>query len=457
MPTVQQIPIKYVKSLSSTGSNSLTPTTAVRFVSKLIYEFWGFCVNGGSSLTQPGGIADLSFPPGFQSGSTVLLARGADGSTSFGTDIFQASSVNFTSVNSGSLIDKYLVTWVPGSDSTDDSIYRVTAVLDATHLQVDPHSGGTRRLGNHPCFWDRHGINWRLVDVAAATQLSGWGEGKYMVLNLPAAPTVNPGQLVAQVKVTHHTQTVGPSVGMEGNIGIQVSPSGSWNASTQLFTDAATEVINTWFNGSGATTGRAAYTLIGAGDFLIAEARGHTPGPQGTFTSGSGFHVEVPQRLYQQALDPNPVAWLAWQNATPNQVASTYYNGFSMLDRANVVRQWTTLVRSPMGTHVRSDYTGNAYGTGQWQQFALPAFRFATINLDIENMEYLTTDGILSLSLASQFSAGRARLRRVRFTTADMRVGTRLGDTPGWVHVSNGVLWPWDGSILPQGPWRFGV
>ena len=457
MPTAQQIPIKYVKSLSSTGSYFLTPATAARFVSKLLYEFWGFCVNGGTSLTQPGGIADLSFPTGFQSGSTVLLARGADGSTTFGTDIFQSTSVNFTQINSGSLIDKYLVTWVPGGSSTDDSVYRVTAVLDATHLQVDVHSGGTRRLGNHPCFWDRHGINWRLVDINAATQLSGWNDGRYMVLNLPAAPTVNAGQLVPQVKVTHHTQSAGPNIGLEGNIGIQVSPSGSWNSTTHLFSDASPEVTGTWFNGTGAGVGAANYTLIGGGDFLIAEARSFAPGPQGNFTAGAGFHVEVPQRLYPQNVDPNPMAWLTWSNATPSQVAGTYYNGFTMFDHAGTVRQWTTLVRSPMGTKVRSDYTGNAYGTGQWQQFGLPAFRFALISLDLEDMQYLTTDGILSQPLAAQFSASRARLRRVRFTTADLKRGARLGDSPGWVHVSNGVLWPWDNSTQPEGPWRFGV
>jgi len=451
MPTAQQIPLKYVKSLLATGSTDLQPANATRFFSKLLYEFWGFCVNGGASLTVPGGIADLSFPPGFQSGSNTLLARGADGSTTFGTDIFQSTSVNFTQVNSGSLIGKYLVTWVPGGSSTDDSVYRITAVLDPTHLQVSIHSGGTRRLGNHSVFWDRHGISWRLVDISATTQLSGWGEGKYMVLNLPAAPTVNPGQLVSQVKVTHHT---GAS-GVEGNVGITVSPSGSWNSSTRLFTDGASEVTGSWFSGN--TPGQVTYTLIGAGDFLIAEARAFSPGAQGAFTAGSGFHVEVPQRLYPPALDPNPVAWLSWTNATPSQVASTYYNGLTMVDHAGTSRQWTTLVRSPMGTNVRADYTGNSYGTGQWQQFGLPAFRFAFINLDVEDMQYLSSDGVLSLSLASQFSASRARLRRVRFSTADMKTGTRLGDSPGWVHVANGVLWPWDNSILPEGPWRFGV
>ena len=459
MSTPLQIPIKYCKTLLASGSSTLTATEASRFFHKLLYEWWGFCVNGTSDLVNPGGIVTASFPTGF---TDKVIASGGDGSTSFGFDVFESLSQNFTTLASGSLVGKYLVTWVPGSPglaATDDGVYLIKSIEDANHIRVDVHSGGTRRLGNHPWFWDRNNVNWRIVDIYGTTQLAGYADGDYQVLNLTAAPTVNPGQAISQVQVTHRA----PSA-IEGNVGLVISPGGTWNGST--FSDGTPEQQVNFFNKTGGgTTGQSTYSLIGGADFIIAEVRG--PNPQGAFTNGSGFHVEVPKRLYTLAADPNPVAWVMWENALPSQVAATYYNGFSMVGYDSAVHQWKTRVRSPMGDQVKPLFTGNAYGTGQWQQFQLPAYRFAFVGFDsvgdqyLHNDQYITTDGILALSTPGQFSAARARLRHVRFTVATLPRGSRLGDPitdpNGWVIVSNGVLWPWDDSIMPEGPWRFGV
>lgn len=462
MATAQEIPVKFVKSLLATGTSDFTPTHASRFVSRLLYEFWGFCVNGGNDLRQPGGIVDVRYPTGFSSGSSVLLASGSDGATTFGTDIFASFGTDFTHVNSGSLIGKYLVTWTPDGSSTDDSVYFIRSVADSHRLQVEVTSGGTRRLGNHACFWDRQGVNWRIVDIVAATYLSGWQNGDFMVLSLPAAGDVNTGQAVPQLAVMHRTQSVGfgANIGAEGNVGIVVSPSGSWNVASSSFSDGTTELVSNWFNGTSSGSipgGHTTYTFIGGKDFLIAEARSVTNGPQGTFTAGSGFHVEVPKRTQPRHVDPNPLAWLTWSNATPNQVAGTYYDGVVALDAAGTMTRMRTLVRSPGGTQVRPAYTGNAYGSGQWQQFGLPAFRFAFVSLNIDDITRLTSDGVLCSHLSGRFSVARSRLRRVRFTSADTKRGTCFGDYPGWTHVANGVLWPWDNTLMPQGPWRFGV
>lgn len=461
MPT-PQIPVKFVKSLLASGSGDFTPTQASRFFEKLLYEFWGFCINGGNSLFQPGGMANLSFPSGFQSGSSVLLAQGNDGSTQFGTDVFSSLGANFSAVNSGSLIGKYLVTWVPGSDSTDDSVYFIKSVEDSNSIRVDVNSGGTRRLGNHSCFWDRHNIKWRIVDIIGATKLSGSWNGSYMVLNLGSAPKINQDQRISQVQVMHLTESGGDNKGNEGCVGLVISPSGSWIG--RAFSDGTPQITGSisYYAGTstGVTNGQVLYDLMGAGDFLIAHVKGFLGGVQGNFP-GTGFHVEVPTRLYSFDNDPNPVSWLLWDNQTPSQIASTYYNGFNMVCRDGQVRKWTTLVRSPMGTGNNSSYTGNAYGTGQWQQFGLPAWRFASIGYDLDDDQYITTDGILSLSTDSQFSVARARLRRVRFSSADLPTGARIGDpiteTGGWVHFINGILLPWDNSALPQRPWMFGV
>ena len=404
-------------------------------------------------------------PTGFTDG---VLMTGNDGTTSFGFDVFSSPSSNFLLTSSlsaslsGSLIGKYLVTWVPGSPglaATDDGVYFIKSVEDATHLRVDIDSGGTRRLGNHPFFWDRNNINWRIVDIYQTTQLGGYADGDYQVLTLQAAPTVNAGQAQSQVQVFHRFPG-----GNEGAVGLVISPGGTWNGSA--FSDGTPEQDIVFYNDTANDRGLSTYTLIGGQDFIIAETRG--PNLQTGFSNGSGFHIEIPQRLYDSGSDPNPIAWVTWQNAVPSQVAATYYNGFNMVCQDTVVRNWTTLVRSPMGDRVRQDYTGGNYGTGQWQQFGIPALRFADVAFDRvgdiqqHNDQYMTTDGILSLtSVPGQFSYARARLRHVRFTVATLARGSRVGDPitdpNGWVVVSNGVLWPWDDSIMPEGPWRLGV
>lgn len=51
---------------------------------KLMYEFWGFCINGSDSLTLAGGMPEnevtgTSMPDGFQNGTGSLISSGSDG------------------------------------------------------------------------------------------------------------------------------------------------------------------------------------------------------------------------------------------------------------------------------------------------------------------------------------------------------------------------------------------
>ena len=457
------IPIKHCKTLLASGSTTLTAAQTARFFDKLLYEFWGFCVNGSDSVLEPGGIASLSYPDGFASGSNVLLATGQDGFTFFGSNIFGSTSIDFSAVADGNLLGKYLVTWVEGSDSFDDGIYQILRVEDPTRIRVDIHSAGTRRLGNHPFFWARSNINFRIVDIMEATRLSGWSTNHYMVLNFSGAPLVNPGQATTQVRVFHTSSLSG---GSEGTVGLVISPSGSWNPGAQTFTDGTPiasgsfAISNVQGVGS-AGTSNVIFSLAGASDFLMGHVRALTGGPQGNATAGSGFHIEIPQRLYSGSVDPNPVAWVCWTNATPSQVANTYYNGWQMVGLTGSVNRWYALVRSPMGAKVRSEYTGKAYGTGQWQQFSDADHRFTFMNYDQDSNQYITSDGVLSYPVAGQFSSRRVRLRHVRFTMPTLARGARLGDPfftgLAWTHLANGVLWPWDNSILPERPWRYGA
>lgn len=455
------IAIKHCKTLLASGSVSFTAAQSARFFDKLLYEFWGFCINGGDDVLIPGGIADLSYPAGFASGSNVLLTTGKDGSTSFGTNVFSSQKVDFVATNGGRLIGKYLVAWVKGSNSFDDGIYQIISVEDPTRIRVDLHSAGTRRLGNHPFFWDRNNINFRIVDIVEAARLSGWGTNHYMVLNLVGAPLVNAGQAVSQVQVFH---TSSLTAGAEGTVALVMSPSGSWNTGTKTFSDGTPSQSGSFAianAAAGVGTGNVVYSLAGAGDFLLGHVRSVSGGPQGSAGAGSGFHIEIPQRLYPASVDPNPIVWTRWTYATPSQIANTYYSGLQMVGYDGQVRSWTTLVRSPGGTRVRSEYTGKAYNTGQWQQFDGTDFRFSFASYDQDANQYITSDGVMCYQHGGQFSTRRARLRYVRFTAATLALGARLGDPVetglAWVHLANGILWPWDNSILPERPWRFGV
>lgn len=433
------IPLKFIKTLVASGSLSTTETG--RFFVKLLYEFWGFCVNGTDSLTVPGGFASVSGvlgPTNFESGSTVLWATGRDGRTDFGTDIFHSDSVNFITLgtqNNGrdALIGKYLVTWKPDSDSTDDSVYPIIGYLDSNTIRVEVQVGGTRRLGNKAFFRKRDGIHFRVVDILAATKLAGWTDGSGLVLQFNKASAVNPGQASSQVKVSlRNTQR---------NVGIIVSPSGSWTGTT--FTDGAPEISANWFVQAGF---RNSWVLIGGRDALLVNT---VPIDPGTARTSSGLHVEIPKRLYADSVDPNPVAYNLWAQSTPSQLSNNYTNMY-MVGNDGVARNYVTQVRSPWGLFVNTSVT--PVSGGLWQNFSqtLSSGRYVNFNFNPFTNKYITSDAVLGCAAGGRYSLARVRMRRVRFTSNNQQRGFRFGDID-WVFLANGVLWPWDNSTQGYG------
>lgn len=437
--TAPDIPLKFIKTLTATGS--LSTTEAGRFFTKLLYEFWGFCVNGGENLFTPGGFAAVSgvlAPPGFESGSTTLWATGRDGRTDFADNIFHSDTVNFINLAGGTtqrdqLIGKYLVTWLPDSDSTDDSVYPIIGIVDANTVRVEVQVGGTRRLGNKAFFRKREGVHFRVVDILAATKLASWTDGSGLVLQFNQASVVNPGQANSQVKVSlRNTQQ---------NVGIIVSPSGSWNGLT--FTDGAPEMSAAWFTQAGTFNG---WVLIGGRDSLLVNTRPIDPA---SGQSSVGLHIEVPKRLYTGSIDPNPVVFNIWAQSTPSQLAANYTN-MHMVGFDGVVRNWATLARCPWGDHIDTAVT--AVSGGIWQGFTQTgtAGRYVNFNYNPYTDMFMTSDAVLGCFAAGQFSLARCRMRRVRFTSNNQFRGFRYGDID-WVFVANGVLWPWDNSMQGYG------
>jgi hypothetical protein len=435
------IPLKFIKTLTATGS--LTTTETGRFFIKLLYEFWGFCVNGGDNVFTPGGFAPVSgviAPANFESGSTVLWATGQDGRTDFGADIFHSDSVNFINLstqNNGrdALVGKYLVTWKPDSDSTDDSIYPIIGYLDANTIRVEVQVGGTRRLGNKAFFRKRDGIKFRVVDILAATKLAGWNDGTGLVLQFNKASEVNPGQANSQVKVSLRTT--------QQNVGLIVSPSGSWTGTA--FTDGSPEMLasTNWFIQAGVFN---SWVLIGGRDSLLVN---YVPIDPGIARLSSGIHVEIPKRLYTGSLDPNPIAYNLWAQSTPSQLSNNYTN-MHMVGEDGVARNYVTQARCPWGLFINTSVT--AVSGGIWQNFSqtLSNRRYVNFNFNPYTDRYITSDAVLGCLAAGHYNLARARLRRVRFTSNNQQRGFRYGDID-WVFVANGVLWPWDNTIQGYG------
>jgi hypothetical protein len=81
---------------------------------------------------------------------------------------------------------------------------------------------------------------------------------------------------------------------------------------------------------------------------------------------------------------------------------------------------------------------------------------YSLMHLNKKSLQSLTSDGILMSR--SPFTLARVRLRRVKFTSAAVQQSTRFGLYPdSWLHVSGGIVWPWDGTELPFGLFPGGV
>lgn len=438
--TTPTYPLKFIKGLRSSFVDELTATQGARFFMKLLYEFWGFCVNGTNDLRTPGGLASVSganFPSGFTTGSSVI-ASGSDGVTSFGTDVFQTITGDFINLHSqltGSsetgLVGKYLVTWKPGSTSTDDSVYRIKTLTDVSSIRVEVITGGTTRLGAKAFFQDRSEILWRVVDIGDAAALSGWTSGMGLTLQFEQAPTVNAGQATPQVHVALETES------SLSRLRLTVSPSGSWNGTT--FTDYSGSLIVPW---TVTTSGESLFYLIGGKECLIAQSTGVDDAWN---ANPVGFHVEVPKRLLTAQHDPNPVALMVWHSGSA-ATQLTAYNNFSMVGPGSRFERWNTLVRAPFGDITNTTITPNSGGL--WHDLNA-GDRFGRVHFNPYANTYLSTDAVLYNVASGSFCFGRCRLRRIRFTANNLKVGQRLGEE--WIHAGNGILWPWDNSDQPFG------
>lgn len=288
---------------------------------KWIYEFWGFCVNGTASTTTPGGFASnngVVFPTDF-TGGTSLMAHGTDGYHPVASgDLFSGDLV-FTSMSAtftNAMVGKALVMWKPNSNSSEDSIYLITRVINSNQLLININTGGTPNPSTkHPSMTARSGVNYRVVDMVAgheaATVTSALGS--FMVLELDAA-SVNPGQGNAQGK--SQIQFVSNSRGSGSDFGtnfwIGFGGSGQWIGSPLSITSATNTnpIVITTASPHGYVTGQTVTVVGGGGNLQMNVIRMITvTGPttftldgvagNGTYTGGGIVYSGFPNDGYQ--------------------------------------------------------------------------------------------------------------------------------------------------------------
>lgn len=379
--------------------------------------------------------------------SPSLITFGNDGytnqTTNFqfsGTQNFFAASQPFTTA----MVGKTLVTWKSGSGSSEDGLYNIIGFVSPTNILVNVNNGGTPSApdGYKPSFTNRTSINYRVVDMGIAGATTGVADGNFMVLQLD--PTgINTGQANSQIQLII-------AGGTNTRIDHKISPAGTWNGTT--FSDATTQTApnapssSSFFNSTaGGTTQQ--ITLIGDKDFLIGHYR-DTNNAMGT--AGVVFHFEIPDRLYTQAQDPNPVVvnfngFGATTQFTSTGTTHTYGGGWVMKCNDGTARAYKCSVRALNGDG-NSNLT--IVAVAQTPGNSLSDFR-AGANVFTGNL--LNSPGFLTLpGVVGQYSLARVRLRKVRFANIFMPQFTRFNTSSGdFILITQGVAIPWDKTVLP--------
>lgn len=210
--------------------DSTVAHSGVRWLVKLIYEFWGFCVNGGDDLRSAGGFAPISgvfTMPWSGSADSSLMASGSDGFTQVGMPFF--NTVN-PSAFSASYVGMHLVTWKSGSTSTDDSIYQITQWINSSSIRVNVLEGGTPYTGSmHPAFTTRSNVNYRVINFSNIVNMALTYNTSSLVIQLNGAGIVNAGQRNSQCRIKVVAAEPASAFTNGNGFAFTLSPSGTWH------------------------------------------------------------------------------------------------------------------------------------------------------------------------------------------------------------------------------------
>lgn len=384
--------------------------------------------------------------------SSTLMTLGNDGYTNAtltyrmdGYTDFYANSAPFTS----NMVGKQLVMWKAGSNSSEDSIYNIIAVKSPSNIVLNINTGGTPSVavdGYRPSVTTRTSINYRVVDIAAAATATGVADNNFIIFQLD--PTgINVGQANSQIQYIISTTNQ--------RLDFRMSPNGSWTGSAFGVDASGTLTLvarDTASFFASSTSGQSmSINLIGDKSFLIGHIKDSFGGVGG---SGAMFHMEIPERLYTQTQDPNPLAMMmvGYIGTANNQFASTatnhsYGGGFNMRCNDGVYRLHRTTVKAMIG-----DGDTNLLQVAATQLPKIPGNALVDIRAgaNVFTGTLVNSSGFLTLpGVAGQYSLARVRLRNVRFANSFMKIFTRFSALNDWILLTQGVAVPWDKTVLP--------
>jgi hypothetical protein len=400
----------------------------------------------GASTTIASGSSGSTLPQ-----ATILVNNAANFPSTGGT-IYVATSTGTQQVTYASISGNQFLECSGGTGtmsaggfvtsqglSTDDSIYRIVGYTSSDQIQVQPYTGGTPDISTlKPNLTSRSAVNYRVIDVVAASQL-GVASGDYFVGTLLGQPNINAGQAQGQFQIL-----LRGSANTYGQFGIVGSPNGSWNGTAFVSAGGSSSTTSERDTGTGnsfnGTTSAAAgfVTLIADTDFFL----GHIRSPNSSTTTGWSFMITTPLRLYTQAQDPNPLAILVnANNLTAGTGTDSYSNSIGLVGFDGTTRSQQVMTRNLVGDTANANI-GNSYTLG-------PNLS-STLMSQIRTGQFLFGDGFLACTTtAGQYYTSRCKLRPVVFTSSALAQFQIVGNSGEYIHMGGGVLWPWDSSVLP--------
>lgn len=401
--------------------------------------------SGSSGATLPQAVIAVNNTTGFPTSGTLFIA------TSLGVQQVTYNGITgntFTGCAGGTGTLQSLAAVTTLGTSTDDSIYRILAVNGLNQLVLAPYTGGTPDVSTlKPNLTSRSAVNYRVIDVVAASQLSV-ANGQYFVGTLIGPGNINTGQSNSQFQFF-----LRGSSAPFGSLGILASPTAAWNG-VSAFTNpggpSATLTERTTVSGNSFTGTTAnvvgAITMIADNDFYFA----HIRSSNSSTTTGFYFFITTPLRLYTQAQDPNPMTilvganGLSTQNGNAQQIPDSLANAFWMSGTDGVNRSHRLMSRNFSGD-VNKAGTGQVIGVN----WALGPNVPGLIGYQERTGQVVFGDALMVSDNSGQYYLNRCKLRPFQFTQGNTPLYALVGSTGQFIHVGQGLLLPWDGSILP--------
>jgi hypothetical protein len=492
-------------------NTGVTNNAKMSAIMKMMFEFWGFAINGTSSLTNPGGFAATtpSTMPGNFNGVLTTIAGGSNGQTLPQAAIAVNSTTGFPAgpgtiyifTSTGTQIVSYTST-SGGNTFTGCSggtgVMTTGKNVTSSSLLTIGNDGYTnlstqfRYDGYTPFFAPSGPFNSSMVGKLLTAWIPGSNnaeDGLYSIISfisnteiiininnggVPSAPdgykphTV--GRSNINYRVTDVNQAATNPAPADGNYYVlQLNPVnvnvGQANSQVQL-TQAATNLSMTAVMSPGGTWNGSAFTdgtsVINGGQLIV---NGNGTGRfeinmwgdidylifETTWESQSGsasMHLEIPTRLYPQANDPNPITMCLNAQFIPKFFTSSNTIGWSGGFFMKCNDGVTRTHRTLVKALIGDGNAGNTTpNVAQPPGNTLTDVR-AGVNGTTGNV--LNSNAVLCLpAVAGQFSLARVLMRKMRIANTIMPFMYRFVSNGDFILLQQGLALPWDKTVLP--------